>query len=150
MRRFPLTAALVALACVACSKEAAKPPAAPVEAATTAPVVETPAPAPAPAAPELVETAAIKAAPSPSPTIEIVKPHSPSPERVVRVVPARERRIHALINNAISRDVTGATEEDAAMWQATRAACKTQACVDRAYAAQETELRKWEGSEATR
>ena len=113
MRRFPLTAALVALACVACSKEAAKPPAAPVEAATTAPVVE---------------------------------PHSPSPERVVRVVPARERRIHALINTAISRDVTGATEEDAAMWQATRAACKTQACVDRAYAAQETELRIWEGS----
>jgi hypothetical protein len=69
---------------------------------------------------------------------------------VVRVVPARERRIHALINNAISRDVTGETEHAAAMWDARRAACRTQACVDRAYAAQETELRKWEGSEAIR
>lgn len=150
MRRFPLTAVLVALACAACSKEASKPSPAPVEAASAAPIAETPPPPPPPAAPELVETAAVAAAPSPSPTIQVVKPSSPSPERVVRVVPARERRIHALINNAISRDVTGATEEDAAMWQATRAACKTQACVDRAYAAQETELRKWEGSEAIR
>ncbi|MGH6909294.1 MAG: hypothetical protein ACREE0_20255 [Phenylobacterium sp.] len=146
MRRFPLTAVLIALACAACSKEAATPAPAPVEAANTLPAVETPPPPP-PAAPELVETAAVDAAPSSSSPIQIVKPASPSPERVVRVVPARERRIHALINNAISRDVTGATEEDAAMWQARRAACETQACVDRAYAAQETELRKWEGSE---
>lgn len=146
MRRFPLTAVLAVLACAACSKEAAKPPPAPVEAATPAPIVETPTPAP-PAAPEPVETAAVEAAPPPSPTIQVVKPTTPSPERVVRVVPARERRIHALINNAISRDVTGDTEHAAAMWEAHRAACKTQACVDRAYAAQETELRKWEGSE---
>jgi uncharacterized protein len=65
-------------------------------------------------------------------------------------VPAKERRIHALLNNAIARDVTGETEHDAAMWEARRAACRTQACVDRAYAAQETALRKWEGSEAIR
>lgn len=151
MRRFPLTATLVALACAACSKETAKPPPAPapVEAAITAPIVETPTPAP-PVAPEPVATAAVAAAAPPSPTIQIVKPAAPSPERVVRVVPARERRIHALINNAISRDVTGQTEHDAAMWHDLRAACKTQACVDRAYAAQETELRKWEGSEAIR
>jgi hypothetical protein len=85
--------------------------------------------------------------PEPAPA---AAPAPPPPERVVRVVPARERRIHALINNAISRDVTGETEHAAAMWESRRAACRTQACVDRAYAAQETELRKWEGSEAIR
>jgi len=148
MRRFPLTAAvLVALACAACSKETAKaPPAtaapAPAEAASAAPVVETPTPAPAAAAEPAL---AAEAAP---PSLPVAK--TPPPERVVRVVPGRERRIHALINNAISRDVTGDTEHAAAMWETRRAACKTQACVDRAYAAQETELRKWEGSEAIR
>jgi hypothetical protein len=143
MRRFPLTAAaLVALALAACSKEPAKQP---VEAASAAPVVETPAP-PAPPTAEVVEaSAAPEAVPAPIPIA--TKPRAP-PERVIKVIPARERRIHALINNAIARDVTGQTEHDAEMWEATRAACKTQACVDRAYAAQETELRKWEGSEA--
>ena len=146
MRRFPLTAALVALACAACSKETAKAPP-PVEAPSAALVVETPPPAPA--APEAVETATAPEA-APAPSASAVTSPAPRPERVVRVVPARERRIHALVNNAISRDVTGATEHDAAMWEARRAACKTQACVDRAYAAQETELRKWEGSEDIR
>jgi hypothetical protein len=84
--------------------------------------------------------------PEPAPVAAAPAP----PERVVRIVPARERRIHALVNNAVSRDVTGDTEHAAARWQARRAACGTQACVDRAYAAQETELRRWEGSEAIR
>jgi len=150
MRRFPFAAALVALACAACSKETAKaPPTPPVEAASAAPVVETPAPAPVPATPEVLETAAAPGV-TPPPSPPAARPTPRPAERVVRVVPARERRIHALINNAISRDVTGDTEHAAAMWDATRAACKTQACVDRAYAAQETELRKWEGSEAIR
>ena len=148
MRRFPLIAAtLVALACAACSKETAKPPP-PAEAAVAPAAAEPPVP-PLPPAAEVATPAEPAVAPMPEPT-PVATPAAPPAERVVRVVPARERRIHALINNAISRDVTGDTEHAAGMWQARRAACKTQACVDRAYAAQETELRKWEGSEAIR
>ncbi len=46
--------------------------------------------------------------------------------------------------------MTGETEQAAATAEARRAACKTQACVDRSYAAQEAALRKWEGAEAIR
>ena len=145
MRRFPFVVAVIALACTACSKEASKPPP-PVEAATA------PVPPPPPPPASEVATPAEPAAATPPEVTPVVdaRPTPPPPERVVRVVPAKERRIHALINNAISRDVTGQTEHDAAMWHDMRAACKTQACVDRAYAAQETELRRWEGSEAIR
>jgi len=147
MRRFPLiVATLVALACAACSKEPAKPPA---EAAVTPAAAEPPAPPPPPAA-EVATPAEPAVAPMLEPTPAAARPATPPPERVVRVVAGKERRIHALLNNAIARDVTGETEHDAGMWEARRAACKTQTCVDRAYAAQETELRKWEGSEAIR
>ena len=135
MRRFPLTLLTLSLACAACSKEPAQAPPAPVE------VPSTPVAAAAPVAPSPTSEA-VQASPAAAPR--------PRAERVVTYVPAKERRIHALINNAISRDVTGETEHDAAMWEAMRAACRTQACVDRAYAAQETALRKWEGSEAIR
>jgi len=134
MRCFPLIFVAVALACAACSKEAANAPPSPAEAAV----------APAPEA--AVQTTPTTVA-ADEPAIPVARP---PPARVVTYVPARERRIHALINNAIARDVTGETEHDAAMWEARRAACRTQACVDRAYAAQETALRKWEGSEAIR
>ena len=139
MRRFPFVVAAIVLACTACSKEAAKPPPTPV-APATAPTAAEPPPPPAPPASEVATAAAepaVAAPPGPAlPTV--VTPAARPPERVVRVVPARERRIHALINNAISRDVTGQTEHDAAMWHDMRAAGKTQACVDRAYAAQST------------
>jgi hypothetical protein len=147
MHRVPFVAVVIALACTACSKEAAKSPPARVEAEAT-PEATAP-PAPPPPASDVATPAEPTVAPMPEPA-PAAAPAPPPPERVVRVVPARERRIHALINNAISRDVTGHTEDAAAMWESRRAACKTQACVDRAYAAQETELRKWEGSEAIR
>ena len=147
MRRFQWAAAAIALSCAACSKETPKAPPAPAETATSAPITET-RPAP-PAAPEAA-MAATPPAPEPTPVAAPPAPPAPPPQRVMTIVPAKERRIHALLNNAISRDVTGHTEQDAGMWEARRAACKTQACVDRAYAAQETELRRWEGSEAIR
>lgn len=137
-------AAAIALACAACSKETPKAPPAPTETASSAPITETRAPIPA--APE----AALNATPpAPEPTPAAAPPAQP-PQRVMTLIPAREHRIHALLNNAIARDVTGETEHDAAMWEQRRAACRTQACVDRAYAAQETALRKWEGSDAIR
>ncbi len=136
MRSGLWAAALIVITCTACSKETAKAPPAPAETAsapaaseTQAPVAET---APAPAAPSVAA-----AAPAP-------------PERVVTVVPARERRIQALLANASARDTTGEVEDDAARAAARRAACRTQACVDRSYAAQEASLRKWVGSEDVR
>jgi hypothetical protein len=149
MRRFPFAAAAIVLACAACSKESAKAPPTPVEAAST-PVAAAPPPAPPPPT-DTATPATPAAAPASEPApVAAAAPPSPTPERVVRFVPAKERRIHALVNNAVARDVTGHTEQAAAMWESRRAACKTQACVDRAYAAQESELRKWEGSEAIR
>lgn len=145
MRRFQWAAAAIALACAACSKETPKAAQAPAETAANAPITET-RPAP-PAAPE----AALAATPpAPEPTPAATPPPAPPPQRVMTIVPAKEHRIHALLNNAISRDVTGQTEHDAGMWAARRATCRTQACVDHAYAAQEAALRRWEGSEAIR
>jgi len=136
-------AAAIALTCTACSKETAKAPPAPVEAVSAPAIAEAPAPvaapvaAPEPAAP--AEETAVTPAAAPVPTAR--------PERVITVVPAKERRIRGLLANAMARDTTGESEHDAAEAAARRAACRTQACVDRSYAAQEASLRKWVGSE---
>jgi len=122
-------AAVIALTCTACSKERAKPPPALV---APAPVV-TPEPA---ALAEETDASPPQAAAPPAP-----------PVRVITVVPAKEQRIRSLLANAMARDPTGETEEHAAWAAGQRAACKTQACVDRSYAAQEASLRKWVGSE---
>ena len=146
MGRFKWTvAAAIALACAACSKETPKAPPAPAESAASAPITETRAPPPA--APDATLAAT---PPTPEPMPAAAPPPALPPQHVMTIVPAKERRIHALLNNAIARDVTGETEHDAGMWEARRAACRTQTCVDRAYAAQETALRRWEGSEAIR
>ena len=135
-------AAAIALTCMACSKETAKAPPAPVEKASAPAIAEVPAPV---AAPELVAPTAETAATPPAASVA-----APPPEQVITVVPAKERRIRALLANATARDTTGETEHDADRAAARRAACTTQACVDRSYAAQEATLRKWVGSEDIR
>jgi hypothetical protein len=60
--------------------------------------------------------------------------------------PARERRIAALINNAESRDTLGETQHVAEFGRQERQRCTTKACIERSYAAEETYLRRWEGS----
>jgi ABC-type Fe3+-hydroxamate transport system substrate-binding protein len=137
-------AAVIALTCAACSKETPKAPPSPAEASSRPAVAEPPAPAAA-AAPE---PAASAPTPEPAPNAAVVPP--PPPQRVVTVVPAKERRIQGLLANAMARDTTGETERTAARAAARRAACATQACVDRSYAAQEASLRKWVGSEEIR
>ena len=141
MRRLQWTAAAaIVLSCAACSKPA--PSAAP---AAQAPAEAAPAPLPAQSAPDAGSpTSGTPTQPAPS------EAAAPPPAPVQHLVASRERRIRALLNNAMARDVTGEVEYEADRAAARRAACRTQACVDQSYAAQEASLRKWEGSDDIR
>ena len=138
-------AAAITLSCAACSKAPTPPPPPPQAEASP------------PAAPPAVAEAAAEAATPASATVAQPTPEpaatpsaTPPTPAVQHFVASRERRIRALLNNAIARDVTGETEHAAAMAEARRAACRTQACVNQSYAAQEASLRRWEGSEDIR
>ena len=60
---------------------------------------------------------------------------------------AREQRIEGMLANALARDPTGGVARSAAAARAARGACQTQSCVDRSYAAEEVELRQWQGAD---
>jgi outer membrane biosynthesis protein TonB len=126
---------VLAAALVACSP---KPPAAPAPPAQPAEPAQPSTPT-QPEQPAVPEPPAAPEAPPP--------PAAPAP---VRFSPsdyqAHERRIAALINNALSRDTTGETQHVAEQGHAEREHCTTKACIERSYAAEETWLRKWEGS----
>jgi hypothetical protein len=86
-----------------------------------------------------------KAAPAPSaPPIE-------APVRFSRDdYSAHEHRLAALIANAETRDTSGETQYRANEGEAERHRCHTHACIERSYAAEESWLRIWEGSEHVR
>jgi hypothetical protein len=103
----------------------------------------------APAAPAVAQFRGSPAAP-PRPAVYATAPSAPrqpSAPSVSRSIPAHERRLEALLANARARDTTGETDRAAAAARATRAACPTQACVERSYASQEAALRQWDGAE---
>jgi len=128
------------LALAACSPKASAPPAATAPPPAPLPTASAPAPESPQAAPTTPETTASPAPPNAPAATEPVVHFSPGD------YPAKERRIAALINNAESRDTLGETPRIAAEGRAQRQACRTKACIDHAYAAEETRLRKWEGS----
>lgn len=130
---------VLAIAAAGCSpRQAAAPP-----------VPAAPSPPAAPAAPiEPAPPAEPQAPPAPEPSPAPAAP--PAPPAPVRFSPAdygaQERRIHALINNAESRDTLGETQAIAEQSHAQRQHCTTRACILQSYAAEEAWLRKWEGS----
>jgi len=150
MRRSALI--LVALtALMACSPK--KPPNAPAPSAAIAPapVATTQAP------PDAQTASAPVPAPAPAPAPAQVSVEGPPirygaapAEAEVRFSPSdyasRERRITALINNAESRDTSGETQYIAQKGRTERQHCASRACIEHAYAAEEAQLRKWEGS----
>jgi len=141
-----MTISVAALAIAACSpKTPPAPPAAPAPNAPPAPAASAPAPESPPAAAVTPETAAsptVAAAAAPA-TVQAAPPpfHFSAGD-----YPAKERRIAALINNALSRDGSGETQRLADQASSERRRCATKACVDHSYAAEEARLRKWEGS----
>jgi hypothetical protein len=132
MRGSALILMTVLATAAACSPKAPAPPPAPV-AAVTPPAPKEATPAAAPAVP--AETAA----PAPPAAPEAVR-FSPTDYGV------HERRVTALINNAESRDTTGETQYLAQQARAQRMRCRTKACIEQSYAAEEARLRKWEGA----
>jgi hypothetical protein len=133
--------AMMAAALAACSpKQQAAAPAAPAAPAAALVVTTAPAAAQQPtAAPDATPASAEAPPAAAAPPPEIVR-FSPND------YPAQERRIDGLIANAISRDTTGETQQDAAEARAQRARCTTKTCIKRSYAAEEAKLRRWEGS----
>jgi len=129
-----------ALAVAACSPKAAAPPAAPAPSAAPAPAASAPSPESPQAAAVTPETAA-------APAVAEAAAAAPPPFRFSPGdYPAKERRIAALINNALSRDGSGETQYRAEQANNERHHCASKACVDRSYAAEEAQLRKWEGA----
>jgi hypothetical protein len=126
MRGSALILVAVLATAAACSPKAPAPPAAPA----------------APAAPPISKEPTSTAAPA--------EPAAPAPPETVRFSSAdyamHERRVTALINNAESRDTSGETQYVAQQGRAQRQRCATRVCIERSYAAEETHLRKWEGS----
>lgn len=61
--------------------------------------------------------------------------------------PRRERRLNALLENALARDGTDTTQRLAATAKAEREHCASRACVESSYRREEAALQQWDGAE---